>query len=292
MEGTPKSTKRDKTRDKMYYKQRKLREKLKEQEEAYGMKLKGLKKELVKKSKDALLAEVIMEKASRADTTNARKKFAHTICSPSKLKAKRITTHAAKLLKVSRQALSHTNTGNRERKRRKAKDTFDVLNFLCDPENSITTAGKREKVVCRYRMDGHVVRAVKQKVVLCEKIKYLFNKYNDQAKKNKKRTVVYTFFKNVRAASQYIKTIGEAKATVCLCMKHQNFELKMRAVKKFTGLPSQPDSLVRTVSHTEFEEKIKAAEKKLPRKIFYEEWKMTAMPLQNPKVMLCHITHR
>ena len=270
---------RDKARDRVYYQKRKMKEKLAKEREAFGREQTRLERERLKDEKKW---NVVRQTISRIKSKKGRKKAIHLFASPQLIKSKRLGKEFGRMFDLSSRSLLYQNRGRLGQKYTKSENTHHLLLWLQDPEHSITCAGKKEKIVCRYTLEGKTIKVTRQIVILTEKLKVLHAVY---AAKFPERKCKRTFFQNVRKQSQFIKTLDHAKAQVCLCMKHQNFALKMRSIKKFTKLAENPDTIVRDLNESEFEKAVKAAQKHLPAIIRYEEWRMTPIPVLDPKVI-------
>lgn len=228
--------------------------------------------------------KVISERVKQLKS-NKRKDLLDKLGSPAKFGRARVTTHMAKFFGLTAKTVARTKKGRTNQKKRIAHLTLKVLTFMQDPQWSITYPGKKDLVCCRYIRfeDGKRVvwRRHLPKVVLTENLAELHKVYNRQ---NPKDRVCLTFFQDVRRRSQFIKTLNHAKAEVCLCQKHQNFALKMRAIYKHAKLPTAPDTLIRNVPFDEFKEKLKTCLPHLPDKIYYEEWKLAPITIEVKKV--------
>lgn len=231
--------------------------------------------------------EAMATKIERIESAHKRKDLLDKVCSPTKIRANRLASHVSKSFKLHRKTVLRTKTGRRNQKKRISELTLRVLMFLQDPQWSVTYPGKKDLISCRYTMTDdngkqHVWRKHIPKVVLTENLKELHRIYNEQ---NPGYRVNEKFFKGVRRRSQFIKCLNHAKADVCLCQKHQNFALKLRAIAPHTRLPQVPDTLFRKFDLAEFEKTLNEKKKNLPANIFFEEWKYTFIPISaDPKV--------
>ena len=66
----------------------------------------------------------------------------------------------------------------------------------------------------------------------------------------------------------------------CLCLKHQNYTLKLRDLAG-TGSPVVPDTLVKQMDLKALREKLSAA--KLPAMIKFQEWRKIPVPYGDPE---------
>ena len=144
-----------------------------------------------------------------------------------KLKRSRLTSRLARDTGLDRRALL---TGRRARNlsefhRMYKAQKKDIIAFLVSPEHSYTLPGKKETVT--------VDRVKYQRVVLTEFIAPLHKMYLERYPG---RNCSVTHFNQVRRSVGYIKSVSHSDTQVCLCVKHQNFTLRLRAVKD-TRLP-------------------------------------------------------
>ena len=121
-----------------------------------------------------------------------------------------------------------------------------IIDFLCRPEHSYTLPGKKDVVTVRKA--GEPNKKV-QKVVLTDLLSVLHDMYKSQYPERK---VGLTTFKRVRKDAQFIKCVQCNNTRICLCTKHQNFTLRLRAAH----LPGLPDAVVRTNTLDEFKERL------------------------------------
>ena len=228
------------------------------------------------------------EKISRISSSHKRKDLLDQVCSPTKVKRDRVGTTVSKMFSVNVKTVRRKKTGRRLQKREIATRYLRVLTFLQDPQWSVTYPGKKDMVSCRYTRftesgKSTVWRKKIPKVVLTENLSDLHVIYNRQ---NPDARVNLKFFTGVRKRSQFIKLLSHAKADVCLCQKHQNYALKLRAIKKYTKLTDIPDKLCRDFTADTFNKKLAELRKHIPNTVVYQEWKMTPIPVADPRVSL------
>ena len=164
-----------------------------------------------------------------------------------KIKQRRLTSRLSKDLGVDRRSLKES------RGPRKVSDyqvSFnqqkrDIIRFLCSPEHSYTLPGKKDTVTVGQGPNRKKV----QKVVLTEILSVLHDMY---LKQYPGRTCCQAFFNKVRRQAKYIKCVACNNTLVCLCVKHQNFALRLRAV----NYRVLPDTVVRESTLEEFTERL------------------------------------
>ena len=88
----------------------------------------------------------IADKISRIPSSHARKDLLDKIVSPTKVKKSRIASTLSSTVKVDRRTVTHKKLGRREQKKRIAKKTWRVLQFLQDPQWSVTYPGKKDMI--------------------------------------------------------------------------------------------------------------------------------------------------
>ena len=148
--------------------------------------------------------------------------------SSSKLKSSRLTTRLSKDLRLDRRSLLQ---GGRRRKvsdqqRAYYEQRDDIINFLSEPEHSYTLPGKRDSV--------RVGNKRYQKVILTEFLSVLRDLYIKRYP-SRKGKCSQSFFNGVRKEARWILPVRYNNTQICLCMKHQNFTLRLRAALGATG---------------------------------------------------------
>ena len=183
------------------------------------------------------------------------RKMIKELTSPDKLKAQRVTTQLSKDLLLDRRSLASGPRKEDVRKPQFGRRAELIVEFLKRPENSYTLAGKK---------DTRTINKVKyQKVMLTEFLEVLHEKFVEEYPDSQ---VSVSKFTKVRAEHSYIRLVEFNTTRVCLCQKHQNFTLKLRAV----GVLQQPDDVVRNSTLLEFTEKLENLP--LPAMVVCEYW--------------------
>lgn len=290
----------DRAKEKLRNKKRALAAKLKDYKSQTQAETAKLKRQILDLNRQlAQAAKFTSQVKQKFDKMTPRQKATvyRQCASPTKVKTGKAVTTFANVLGMSRKAIRSNNKGNSTAKKRVAKKILRVTQFLCDPQWSITMPGKKDVVSCRYEVyDGnnrkHIIRKMMPKVQLTENISDLHKIYQEQ---NKDLPVCLTFFKNVRARSQYIRLLDQSKPEVCLCQRHQNFSLKMRALRKYNRDKDNPvsvipDTIVRKYDVKAFDELVDKIKPNLPNDVVFQEWRNVFVPVDDPKVLQCSIT--
>ena len=215
--------------------------------------------------KKAELYDTVVDNLRRMSRSE-RLRFLKSVTSPEELKVKRLTSQLAKDVKVDRRSLfsGPRKVSTRAVEFRGRREL--VIEFLKRPEHSYTLPGKKDTVT---------VKKVKhQKVILTEFTDHLHKIYNEQ---HPSHTVSRTFFNNVRRVEKYIKIVKFNNTSVCLCVKHQNFALNLRAV----GVKTLPDDLVRNTTVDVFTAILRG--KNLPDTTRCETWQRVRVPYGDPE---------
>ena len=179
------------------------------------------------------------------------------ISSPAELKELRVTSQLGKDVNLDRRSLVKLKKrGKSKRVGKYVKRSKLIVDFLKRPENSICLPGKKDTVTIKKKK--------LQKYVLIEFLHVLHTKFN---KEFPEHAVSLDFFRKVRRQAHYIKVVACNNTEVCLCMRHQNFTLKLRALRGL-GLPLLPDSFVR-LGDEEINEKLNNC----PELVSYQHWK-------------------
>ena len=180
--------------------------------------------------------KTIMESVKLMDP-RPRIKLLKSLSDPGDLTTQRLATQLAKDAGVDRRTLvapaplPTTDKVKYDRRREL------VLAFLIRPEHSYTMPGKKDTKTIKKKKHG--------KVVLCEFMHELHRQYLEEYPDE---PIGLTFFQNVRVDHPYIILVTECSKTVCLCVKHQNFSLLLKAV----GIRTLPDTVVRASTAAEF----------------------------------------
>ena len=151
------------------------------------------------------------------------------ILPPLSLKRHRLASAASRLVLLHRRTLSTvrstvtiTRLVRTERHRR-------VVEFLCNPEHSTTMPGKKDTLT-RFGVKH-------QLVYLNEYLYVLLGLYNDQ---NPGHSCQLTQFQMIRRLNPWIRPVMCSSTAICLCVKHQNFTLRLRAA----GIKTLADRVV------------------------------------------------
>ena len=153
-------------------------------------------------------------------------------------------------------------------KKTKRQETYDeagvlVLAFLKKAEHSITLPGKKDTVTIKKKKH--------QKIQLTEFLYVLHKQYNEAARPEHR--VGFSYFCGVRRANRYVLPVQCNNTNVCLCMRHQNFALRMKPLHGL-GLPALPDMFIRDVTVENFRE----AATGLPPVVTYLQWRRVEVP--------------
>ena len=202
---------------------------------------------------------------------NKRIKVVQQVTSPAKLKRLRVTSQLARDIRLDRRAISSINQGPVKRYAKSIRVKQGVLAFLQLPEHSITLPGKKDTVTVKKKN--------KQKGVLTQFTAPLHKAYNQQ---NPEQQCSISFFRSVRRQSRFIKPLDYGTNLLCLCLKHQNYTLKLRALAS-TGIPVVPDTLVKQMDLKALMEKLSAAAGTLPSVIKFQEWRKIPVPYGDPE---------
>ena len=215
----------------------------------------------------------LMTKKIRRLPINRRINLAQKLTSPKKLKVNRVAKRFATDLGLDPRSVRTINKGRLQRTAKSEANKQRVLAFLQLPDHSVVLPGKRDTVT----IQGKKV----QKVVLLQFLAPLWREYNTLHPANK---VGITFFKQVRKNAKFIKLLRYHKTAVCLCMRHQNYALKLRSLRA-ANIPVVPDSLVNQYTEDTLKTKLESAD--LPEMLTYVEWKRVEHVYgdpDNPKV--------
>ena len=193
---------------------------------------------------------------------SAKAQLVKTVFSPERLRQCRLTAQLAEDTGLSRRCLL---SGPRKvRKNTAASMGLEdrIIEFLKRPEHSYTLPGKKDTVT--------MSKVKHQKVILTEFTDTLHALFKEEYPT---LTCGRTTFNDVRRRHKYIKTVKFNNTRVCLCLKHQNFTLRLRAVGMWYVLP---DELVRNTTAEDFAADLRA--KDLPPTITVETWQRVDVP--------------
>ena len=183
-----------------------------------------------------------------------------------KLKELRLVSLWARDVKVDRRSLTRGPRGENRRDRKYKYIRKLIIKFLKRPEHSYTCPGKKEFVA--------VEKVKYQKVILTEFTDVLHQMYNDEYPDHQ---ISLTFFNKTRRAQRYIKVVHFNTTQVCLCIQHQNFTLRLRAL----GVTDQPDTVVRDYTADAFRTLL--GRKTLPATIKCQTWHRIDVAYGDPK---------
>ena len=138
-----------------------------------------------------------------------------------------------------------------------------ILDFLHRDDNSTCLPGKKDV--------KKVGKAKKQKRVLTDFIQNLHAKFCSEYPQSK---VGLTLFKKTRPPN--ILPVHWGSRQTCLCTKHQNMSLLLRAVKKHMPVGTNPDEFCNSMKDFDnFKESMADA---LPDTVEFEQWEYVTVP--------------
>ncbi|MES9879633.1 MAG: hypothetical protein ABW185_01985 [Sedimenticola sp.] len=228
-----------------------------------GKRVLNVKKQLI--FGNAVLSE-LKETASSSDNL---KKMVYRVVSGKIVDKYKCKTRLSKELLINRNKLSHViksgiDFAKKRRIRVIAKEKDTVIKFLEREDNSRMQPGKRDTT----QDDG--VKC--QTLVLTD---YLGNLHQKYCSENPESRISLATFCRIRP--KYIQLTGHLTRSVCLCTKHQNFALKLQAMKQV--------GLVNTVNPDKFLKDENSIDKdKLPEKVVYTKWKRVTLENQKKKM--------
>ena len=137
-----------------------------------------------------------------------------------------------------------------------------VQSFYERDEVSRVMPGKNDYVA----VDGKKV----QKRIMNDYLKNIYERFSAEYPTI---TISFSLFCSMRPV--HILKCNLLSRNTCLCSRHQNMALKFAALKKVgVSVPANPDVAARTLTITEFDQKVNALQ--IPQdevKVFYEAWK-------------------
>ena len=192
----------------------------------------------------------------------ARLQLLKSVASPTKLKEGRLVSQLAQDAGVNRRSLTSPPTVVKtDRTLAAERRNRLIVEFLCDPEHSTTLPGIKDTVT---------INKIKyQKVILLEFTAQLHQKFCDWYPE---QACCLSTFRKVRRANKYIKPVKYNTTSVCLCVKHQNFTLMLRAVRVF----QLPDIVLRASSREQFTQMLR--DKDLPDPVVCKTWQYVDVP--------------
>ncbi len=154
----------------------------------------------------------------------------------------------------------------KRRRRVREKEKQKVVAFLERDDNSRMQPGKRDTT----KTDGVKV----QTRVLTDYLGNLFEKYCSENVESKLSLATFC-----RLRPNYIQLSSFLRRSVCLCTKHQNFALKLQALKR-EGIveTTNPDAFIK--NHPNIEKSV------LPEKITFSKWKKVTIEGQKKKMKI------
>ncbi|MES9883292.1 MAG: hypothetical protein ABW185_20700 [Sedimenticola sp.] len=178
------------------------------------------------------------------------------------LKKYRCNSELSRRLKVTRKAVSKaTQRVPIEKTRLKKVRTVlreKVVTFLERDDNSATLPGKKDAI--KVGKDKHQKRVMND---------YMYNVYQKFLSENPEVKMSLSVFNRCRP--RYISLVTFSSRRTCLCQRHQNMALKVKAMKsaRITTM-TNPDSLVKQHTDDEILTRIQESDK---ANIEYTEWK-------------------
>lgn len=141
-----------------------------------------------------------------------------------------------------------------------------VASFMMRSDNSTCCPGKRDFV--------KVGKERKQKYILNDTLENLRMKYLQE---NPNKSISYATFCRMRPKN--ILTVRYLSRKVCLCQKHQNIALKLRALRNVgvSGLPLRPDNLLE-FSAVEVKQHLETIQEE---HVKFQEWRKVKQPYKD-----------
>ena len=136
-----------------------------------------------------------------------------------------------------------------------------IIHFLKREDNSDCMSGKKDAV--------RVGKRKGQKYILNDTLSNLHKKFNQEIPED---AVSRSFF--FKSRPKNIIPVIYAKHKVCLCQKHQNFALKLAALR-LDGFVQNPDKFAKDTTTEAAEEKLKQIQR---YEITYRVWKQVERP--------------
>ena len=127
--------------------------------------------------------------------------------------------------------------------KRHQENRNSIVTFLEREDNSTCLPGKRDAL----KLD----KEKSQKDVLNDNLDVLHKKYTQEHLDNRVSFAVFC-----KARPKNILPVSYASRKVCLCQRHQNFALKLRALKS-DGFRQHPDTFVRNTTNEQAAEMLK-----------------------------------
>lgn len=211
--------------------------------------------------KQLLMSNAILAEVNEARKDNRKKSsFLHKTIAGHIVKKYRCLSRLSRSTGLSRRTLSKARdksfTTKREvRSRVVAHYTEAVHAFLIRDDNSRNMPGKADKVKMQ---DGSVA----QKRVLTD---YLSNLHAKFVSENPTALISLASFKRIRPA--FVLPTAFISRSSCLCTKHQNAALLLKAVKPFIDVSKNPEDFIKA------ERPIEEMEVELPDEVSFSEWK-------------------
>ena len=191
----------------------------------------GLSPRTIPKVKKALVLQNVMLKGLK---TSSKKSQKQVLTSTSMhMKSTRCNAYLAKTLKVGRNRFGKNHSNLKTKTRIKAELLRrTVVSFMKRPDNASCCPGKNDKVKVGTKSE--------QKYILCDTLKNLHRKFLQE---NSSTQICFALFCKLRP--KFIRPVSYAARRVCLCQKHQNMALKLKALRnmKLNTLPLCPDDL-------------------------------------------------
>ena len=131
------------------------------------------------------------------------------------------------------------------------------------PDNASCCPGKNDKVKVGTKSE--------QKYILCDTLKNLHRKFLQE---NSSTQICFALFCKLRP--KFIRPVSYAARRVCLCQKHQNMALKLKALRnmKLNTLPLRPDDL-KDIDLQEANQKLQNINQE---RVTWQEWQKTQVP--------------
>ena len=163
------------------------------------------------------------------------------------------------------QGKNMTQCLNKKQVRRSWRVLHDeVLEFLTRDDNSRMMPGKKD--ACK---SGGTKKQVR---VLNDYLENLYIKYKSEYAN--RRYVSFSSFQRIRRSNPHIKLVHFTARNTCLCQKHQNFALKLKALKGLGVVPDDnPDEFVKVNDGNGVERLMETLrDKPMSDEINFEEW--------------------
>lgn len=197
--------------------------------------------------KNLALTEVFLTDLYKAKPSSPQKR---------RLKSLRLGRYVARRCGFNRGKLAIKSRTQSGRLQESTKRRESIVSWLKRPDNSTCLPGKRDfKKVGRDRRQQHILKD------------YLRNLHQKFLAENPSSNVSLSFFCKCQPAE--VRTIKHAKRLSCLCLKHTNFGLKVKALLKHAPIKcTTPDDFLANYTKKQTKEIIN----EVSEPISYSEW--------------------